>query len=58
MAISLPNLVNNLAEGIHKIKCKNNKNDTMLKNVKLAELNTKMVRIVLNTTNFENDLIE
>ena len=55
MAISLPNLVNNLAEGIHKIKCKNNKNDTMLKNVKLAELNTKMVRIVLNTTNFEND---
>ena len=31
MAISLPNLVNNLAEGIHKIKCKNDKNDTMLK---------------------------
>ena len=58
MAISLPNLVNNLAEGIHKIKCKNDKNDTMLKNVKLAELNTKMVSVILNTTNFENDLIE
>ena len=36
MASSLSYLVNNLSEGIHKIKCKYRHND---KNVKLAQLN-------------------
>ena len=36
MASSLSNLVNNISEGIHKIKCKYRHDD---KNVKLAELN-------------------
>ena len=36
MVSSLSNLVNNISEGIHKIKCKYRHDD---KNVKLAELN-------------------
>ena len=38
MASSLSNFVNNLAEGIHKIKCKYGYGD---KKVKLIGLNTK-----------------
>ena len=38
MASSLSNPVNNLAEGIHKIKCKQGLDE---KNVKLVERNTK-----------------
>ena len=32
MASSLPNLVNNLTEGIHKIKCKYGHNDKKCEN--------------------------
>ena len=46
MASSLSNLLDNLAQGIHKIKCKYRNDD---KNVKLAELNTKIAIFVLNT---------
>ena len=46
VASSLSNLANSLAEGIHKIKCKFKLVD---KNVKLAELNTKIVIVFLNT---------
>ena len=44
MASSLPNLVNNLTEEIHKIKCKNEHN-----NKKYVELNTKIATAFLNT---------
>ena len=44
MARSLSNLANNLAKKIHKIKC-----NTMIKNVKLAELNRKIATAFLNT---------
>ena len=40
MESSLSNLVNNLAETIHKIKCKN---------CETVELNKKIVSTVLNT---------
>ena len=46
MESSLSNLVNNLAEGVHKIKCKYKHDD---KNVKRPKLNTKIVSAVLNT---------
>ena len=39
MVSSLPNLVNNVAEGINKIKCKYRHDQ----NVKCVELNTKVV---------------
>ena len=52
MASSLSNLVNNFAEGIHKIKCKCGHND---KNVKLAELNTKIASVFLNTQTLEKN---
>ena len=46
MAKSLSNLVNNLAEDIHKV----NVNTVMIiKNVKRVELNTKTVSAALNT---------
>ena len=45
MAISLSNLVSNLAERIHKTKCST---DMRIKNVKLVELNTKTVSAFLN----------
>ena len=41
---SSSNLVNNLSEGIHKIKCK-----YRIKNVKLVELHTKYATVFLNT---------
>ena len=51
MASSLSNLVINLSEGIQKIT------DTMIKNVKLAELNIGIATVFLNT-NFKDDVIE
>ena len=45
MVSSLSNLVNKLAEGIHKIKCP----DTMIKKLDLVETNTKIVTAFLNT---------
>ena len=44
--MSISNLVNNLAEGIHKTKCKNEHGN---KNVKRVELNIKIVGAFLNT---------
>ena len=44
MASSLSNLVSNLAERIHKIKCKYGYHN---KNVKPVELNKKIVSVVL-----------
>ena len=46
MTISLSNLVNNLSQGIHKIKCKYRHYD---RNVKLVELNINIATIFLNT---------
>ena len=46
MASSLSNLVNNLFEGIHRIKCNLN---MMIKNVKLVELNVSIATVFLNT---------
>ena len=45
MASSLSNFVNNLAEGIHKIKCKYEHDK---KNMERARLYIKIVSIVLN----------
>ena len=46
MASSLSNFVNNLSEGIHRIKSKFEHDD---KNVKLAELNLSIATLFLNT---------
>ena len=46
MASSLSNLVNNLPEEIHKDKCKYGHDE---KNVKFAELHTKIATAFLNT---------
>ena len=46
MASSLSNLVENLAEGIHNIKCKHGH---VNKNVNGKELNPKIVGVFLNT---------
>ena len=46
MASLLPNLVNNLSEGIHRTKCKFEHDDK--KNVKLVELNISIVTVFLN----------
>ena len=46
MARSLSNLVNNLSEGTHKIKCKYGHED---KKSKLVELNINIATIFLNT---------
>ena len=46
MTGSLSNLVNNLSERIHRIKCKYGHDD---KNVKIAELHTKYVPVLLNS---------
>ena len=45
MANSLSNLVNNLSEGIHRIKCKFGHDE---KNVKLAELNISIATVFSN----------
>ena len=47
MASSLSNLVNNLAEGIYKIKRKYG--HAMIKNVQVAELNAQIVSSFLKT---------
>ena len=49
MASSLSNLINNVAEGIHKTKFKYDKKCILIKNVKLLELNTNTARVFLNT---------
>ena len=49
MASSLSNLINNIAEGIHKTKCKYDKKCIVIKKVKLLELNTNTARVFLNT---------
>ena len=46
MASLLSYLVNNLSEGIHRIKCKYRHGD---KNVKLVKLNISMATVFLNT---------
>ena len=46
MASLLSNLVNNLSEGIHRIKCANT--DMVTKNVKLAELTISIMTVFLN----------
>ena len=46
MASSVSNLVDNFAEGIHKIKCKYGHDN---KRMKCVELNTKIACVVLNT---------
>ena len=45
MASSLSNLVNNLSEEIHRIKCKYGHDD---KKVKLVEMNTSIATVFLN----------
>ena len=47
MANSLSNLVNNLAAGIHKIKCKNEHDNKKCK-MCWVELNTKIVSALSN----------
>ena len=46
MASSLSSVINNLAEGIHKINCKHGHNDK--KNVKPAESNINIATVFLN----------
>ena len=46
MASSLSNLVNNLSEEIQRIKCNV---ETMIKYMKLAELNISIVNVFFNT---------
>ena len=46
MASSLSSLVNNLSEGIHKIKCKDEHDEL---DMKLVELNIKIASAFLNT---------
>ena len=46
MASSSSNLVNNLSEGIHRIKFKSEQDD---KNVILVELNISIATVFLNT---------
>ena len=53
MASSLSNLVNNLAEGIHKIKCKYGHN-----NSKCETCVIKHKDCILEYTNFKNNLKE
>ena len=50
MVSSLSNLLNNLAKGIHKVKCKHEHNG---KNVKLVKLNTNIATAFLNTQTLE-----
>ena len=51
MVGSLLNLVNNLSEGIHRIKCKYNhdeKKNNKIKNGKLAKLNISIASVSSN----------
>ena len=53
MTSSLPNLMNNLAEGIHKIKCKYGQDD---KKCKGCGINYKECNCSLGYTNFKENL--
>ena len=55
MASSLSNLVNNLSEGIHKIKCKHGHDD---KKCEACGIKYKYCDCFLQYTNFKDDLIE
>ena len=55
MATLLSNLLNNLSEGIHKIKCKYRHGDKKKKNAKPAALNINIATVFLNT---QDDLIQ
>ena len=55
MASSLSNLVNNLSEGIHRIKCKFGHDD---KKCETCGIKYKYCDFFLEYTNFKNDLIE
>ena len=55
MTTSLPNLVNNLSEGIHRIKCKYRRND---KKCEICGIKYKNCDCFLEYTNFKDNLIE
>ena len=55
MSRSLSNLVNNLSEGTHKIKCKYGDDD---KKIETCRIKYKYCDYFLKYTNFTNDLIE
>ena len=55
MASSLSNLVNNLSEGVHKIKCKYGHND---KKCETCRIQYKYCDCFLEYSNFNDDLIE
>ena len=55
MASSLSNLVNNLSEGIHKIKCKYGHNN---KRCQTCGITQEACEYFLEYTNFKDDLIE
>ena len=55
MASSLSNLVNNLSEGIHKIKCKYGHDD---KKCETCRIEYNYCHCFLEYTNFKDDLIE
>ena len=55
MASSLSNLVNNLSEGTHRIKCKFGHDD---KNCETCGIKYEYCNCVLEYTNFKDDLIE
>ena len=55
MASSLSNLVNNLSEGVHKIKCKYEHND---KKCEICRIQYKYCDCFLEYSNFNDDLIE
>ena len=46
MTNSLSNLINNLLEGVHRIK---GNSDMLIKNVKIVELNISIGAVFLNT---------
>ena len=54
MASSLSNLVNNLSEGIHRIKCKHRHKD---KKCETCGIKYKYHDCFLEYTNFKDDLI-
>ena len=55
MASSLSNFINNLSEGIHRIKCKNGHDD---KKCETCRIKYKHCDCVLKHTNVKDDLIE
>ena len=55
MASSLSNLVNNLSEGIHRIKCKYKHDD---KKCETCGIKYNYCNCFLEYTNFKDDLIE